>query len=117
MTRYAYAFRNPTFVNPSTGVVMPNDTGWQTRHAQALRAPRDHEREIIALIEAWAQYADRHAERYEAGIGKDGYLGDHWHDLGRSIHKLLDGETGRLDCGTLSSFIHNTLRAEGFADE
>lgn len=116
-TDYAKTFRNPSFVNPSTGKIMPNDTGWQTRHLSALDSPKGFEIAIVRLIEAWAHYADAHHRRYESKLGNDSYLGPIWNDLGKSIHDLLDGETGRLDCGTLSSFIHNTRLYEGFRDE
>ena len=114
---YAQAFRNPSFINSATGKVMPNDTGWQTPHLAALSAPRDFEREIVALIEAWARYADTHLARYATGIGNDGVLGDAWMEIARGIRALLNGETGRLDCGMLDGFICDTLAAEGFPVE
>ncbi len=117
MSNYAHEFRNPSFKNPATGTVMPNDTGWQTRHIGALKCPARAESAIIGMIEAWARYADQHRALYGAKLADDSYLGPIWNDLGRSIHGLLNGETGRLDCGTLSSFIHSTRTCEGFSDE
>lgn len=112
MNRYARMLRNPTFTNRATGQVMPNDTGWQTRHLDALKVPVAFERAIVGLLESWAQYADAHRARYEACLD-DHVIGAAWADLGRSIHTLLDGETGRLDCGTLSGFINDLLSFEG----
>jgi hypothetical protein len=43
-------------------------------------------------------------------------MGPEWFALGKAIHGLLDGETGRLDCGTLSTIIHDTAAAEGFPE-
>ena len=111
---YARAFRNPTFVNPTTGKAMPNDSGWQTRHVDALKVPRGFERPIIEMIEAWARYADTHRVRYESPTGNDYVLGPSWAAVGAGIRALLNGDTGRLDCGTLDSFLHNTLTFEGF---
>lgn len=113
---YRQTFLYPSFLNDK-GAPMPDTTGWQKRHRDALIAPQGFERPIVEAIKAWALYADAHATRYESGIGADYALGPAWRDMGRAIHALLDGETGRLDCGTLSAFVHNTLRAEGFADE
>ncbi len=117
MTRYAQTFKSPTFLHPTTGKRMPNDTGWQDRHVEALYAPKGFEAPIVGMIAAWAQYADTHAARYESGIGADYVLGVAWHEMGVLIHDLLNGELGRLDGGTLSSFLHTTMRAEGFNDE
>lgn len=116
---YAHAFRNPAFVNRTTGNPLPNDTGWQDRHVKAIRAAigganLDHEGSLVRMIDAWATYADAHAKRYESSIGADGVLGDEWEAMGRAIRALLNGETGRLDCGTLDAFLHDTLHAEGF---
>jgi hypothetical protein len=110
----AHAFRNPTFHNPDTGKTRPNDNGWQDRHMRALGVPQGFEAGIVGMIESWARYADQHRARYETPIGDDYVLGPAWRDLGLSIRALLDGETGRLDCGTLSGFIHDTLASEGF---
>lgn len=115
---YLDDLRNPTFLN-GKGERMPNDSGWQDRHIAALRGYRAiaFETDIVNLLTGWAKYADSHQVRYEDGIGSDGMFGPAWARLGAGIHALLDGETGRLDCGTLSAFIHNTLQAEGFTWE
>ncbi len=111
---YAHAFRTPSFVNAKTGKQMPNTGDWQGRHMSALRAPRDSEAGIIGMIESWARYADAHLARYGARIGDDAYTGEQWRDIGLSLSALLNCETGRLDCGTLSGFICDTLENEGF---
>ena len=115
MNPYIVQLRSPSFRNPTTGQVIPNDTGWQDNHLAALRRPRGFEVPIITMLEGWAKYADQ--VRIEYGGGLDQVLGSRWADLGRAIHGLLDGETGRLDCGTLSSFIHGALESQGFKDE
>ncbi len=105
-------FRNPTFVNHTTGKIMPNDNGWQTRHQQALILPRGFEEPIVNALIAWACYADVHRARYETALN-DHVLGAAWADWGRALRALLNGETGRLDCGTLDGFILDTLAMEG----
>lgn len=81
----------------------------------ALKHPRlTHESSIIRLLTAWAEYADAHKERYESGIGDDGVLGPAWQAIGENIRTLLNGDCGRLDCGTLDGFLCDTLQAEGY---
>lgn len=111
---YVHAFRNPAFVNRTTGNPLPNDTGWQTRHMAAIRMAHPTEAPIVGLCLSWAAYADAHRARYESGIGDDGVLGAEWEAIGSAIRGLLNGECGRLDCGTLDAFLHDTLHAEGF---
>lgn len=107
MQRYREAFNNPKFRGS-------NDTGWQQRHASAVAMPNHIERPIVTLLAGWAEYADQHRAAYDSGIGGDGVLGPAWADLGASIRRLLNGDLGRMDGGTLDSFICNTLEAEGF---
>jgi hypothetical protein len=105
-------FKSPTLLNQNNER-MPNTGEWQDRHVRAINAPRALEAPIVRMIAAWAEYADSHRRCYESSIGEDYVLGEAWVTLARGIHALLDGETGRLDCGTLSTFIHDTLKAEG----
>lgn len=111
--KYAEILRNPSFVNHRTGKRTPNDTGWQDRHMAALRAPVGFEAAIVSMLAGWATYADQHRARYESRVTDDGVMGDEWTGIGRSILALLNGETGRLDCGTLDGFIRDTLASEG----
>ncbi len=43
----------------------------------------------------------------------DGVLGDEWAKIGGALRGLLNGETGRFDCGTLDRLFCETLRSEG----
>lgn len=92
----------------------PNDTGWQTRHREAILAPRDFERSIVTMLRSWIEYAERHEAQYESTIGEDGVLGPAWAQIGDGIRQLLNGECGRLDCGTVDSIIHDNLKEMGF---
>lgn len=109
---YYINFYNPRFLNQK-GERMPNN-GWQDRHQAALRSPHMSEYGIVHLIAGWARYADVHRDRFESGIGEDGFLGPAWAAMGANIRTLLNGELGRLDGGTLDSFLCDTLVAEGF---
>jgi hypothetical protein len=94
-----------------------NMGGWQDRHNAAVIAPVGFERPIVHLFESWLDYADRHKARYESSIGADGFLGEHWKDIGLALRGLLNGDCGRLDCGTLDAVVLNTLNDAGFDTE
>jgi hypothetical protein len=98
---------NPRFPKGNMG-------NWQTRHLLAVQGPRGPEQPIVHLISAWLAYADSHRERFESGIGEDGVLGENWSKIGAELRGLLNGECGRLDCGTLDGTICSALEAEGF---
>lgn len=87
------------------------------RHREAMAAPRPgFERAIALMLEGFEEYRRAHAAEYEDGIGADGVLGNEWAALGNALHGLLNGDTGRFDCGTLSTRIRDAMRAEGFED-
>jgi hypothetical protein len=105
----------------------PDTTGWKTRHLDAIRGLghwrsgtgeslyiRNQEQAIVSMLRGWLDYARAHRARFESGIGEDGVLGPEWAALGAAIRGLLNGETGRLDCGTLDTILCDTLTAEGF---
>ena len=92
----------------------PNENGWADRHDTSIISPDStFEQPIVAMLQGWAKYAEDHKARYESNIGDDGVLGDPWKEIGLGILYLLDGETGRLDCGTLNAFILDTLNENG----
>lgn len=72
---------------------------------------------VAHMAYAWEQYAQAHADRYGSNIGEDAVIGDAWLALGKSILGLLDGDTGGLDCGSLSHGITAAMRRHGFTDE
>jgi hypothetical protein len=88
--------------------------GWKERHLRAVAHPTGFERPIVFAFRSWIDYAKEHEKEYGTTVGKDGVLGHVWRDLGLSIHGLLDGSTGRLDCGTLSTIINKNLTEQGF---
>jgi hypothetical protein len=100
-------------------------TGWVRRHNEAFDSvvrptagePRDFEACIILVLDGWLNYAEAHKARYESPIGEDGVLGAEWTRIARGIRGLLNGECGRLDCGTLDGFILRTARENGVEEE
>ena len=83
------------------------------QHDNAMDHPRGFEAPISGMIKAWRLYAIEHAVCYESPIGEDYVLGPAWLEMGRTIHRLLDGETGRLDCGTLSHYLITFAKENG----
>lgn len=94
-----------------------NSGGWKERHERAVRLPSTTEAPIVGLLRAWSNYALEHKRRYDSSIGDDGVLGPEWQKIGEGIRGLLNGNTGRLDCGTLDSIIADTLTAEGLGED
>lgn len=98
----------------------PDTGGWRLRHQTAVieaekhRPYTTHERVIVQAIGAWCDYAKAHAELYEAPIGEDYVLGLCWARWGFALRDLLNGNCGRLDCGTLDTIIHDNLKEQGF---
>lgn len=97
-----------------------NMNGWQERHNAAISTPHNRtERAIVGLIRAWAEYADAHKQANESTIGQDGFLRQHWGDIGLDIIGLLNGSTGgnRIDCGTLDAAIRRHMEANNCSSE
>lgn len=87
------------------------------RHCAAWREPSSRaESAIVGMVNAAADYADQHEAKFETKIGDDGVLGPHWQAIVNGIRGLLDGECGRLDCGTVNSLLCEMLRREEFEE-
>lgn len=86
-----------------------------TQHEAALLGKTNaHGRALVKMIEGWADYARAFARAYDSSISSDGVIGEYWTQVGFAIKRLLDGETGGFDCGSLAHNITETIRAEGF---
>ncbi len=96
---------------------MPNTGGWQDRHDLAVKSLIPCEYSIVSMAQGWALYAQNQKRRHGSSIGEDYVLGPEWAQIGKGILGLLNGETGRLDCGTVDGFIRDTFKANGFNDE
>jgi hypothetical protein len=93
---------------------LSNMNGWQDRHNAAVSMPKAGlERAVVTMLTGWLEYAYAHQETYESPIGQDYVLGPEWQRIGDAIHGLLDGDCGRLDCGTLSALIYEAMRGQG----
>lgn len=93
------------------------DAGWQARHLAAIHSPNDREEPIVNLLKAWCDYASQHTLTHGSPIGKDGFLGEPWARIGGSLLRLLNGDCGELDCGTIDGIIRDNLEEQGFEPE
>lgn len=95
--------------------------GWGTRHVEAWHeavstwheakgSKHQFERAIVLAVEALAGFADAHRSAYGSEIGDDGVLGDHWTDAAKAAIGMLNGEEGRLDCGTIDGLIRKLAK-------
>ena len=87
---------------------------WYERHTQAIGNPQGAERGIVELLTGWVTYADRHFAENGKGLSGDAILGPAWARVGSALRTLLNGDCGRLDCGTIDSMIHDTLTKHGY---
>ncbi len=81
------------------------DKSWATRHNAALGAPRGFEIAVVYMLRGLHSYRVLHLARYECDVLDDGEFGDGIQDIARGVRTLLNGETGRLDCGTIDSYL------------
>jgi hypothetical protein len=96
----------------------PASAHWAFLHSKAWAVPmHDQEGAIVRLVTALADYSDAHRERFESSMGDDGFLGPAWLDILKGTRTLLNGETGRLDCGTVDSMLVRMAQAAGYEEE
>lgn len=85
-----------------------------TNHREAMTRPQPgFERGVVTLFRGLAEYADAHRKQYGSIIMDDGVIGEYWHWLGEALIGLLNGDTGRLDCGTLDGQIRDLIERGG----
>jgi hypothetical protein len=90
-----------------------NDTGWKDRHNAALTYPVGMERPIMALIDGIHAYCVEY-ELAGNDLPMDYVLGSGIGQLCDGVAALLDGPTGRLDCGTVSQYLYDLACSVGY---
>jgi hypothetical protein len=105
--------------NRKTIFATTGDNTWGERHVDAMTCPKHgFERGIALMLAGFAEYADAYRAGHEGEpVGQDGFLGDHWEDIGIGILGLLNGETGRIDCGTIDGLIRKIGALNGARSE
>lgn len=106
------------FVGPTHN----SDGQESANHAQhmgalSLHKTNDHGRALRRMLEGWEDYATAYRKAYGSPVGDDGVIGDYWAEVGLTIKRLLDGETGGLDCGSIASNITEMILAEGISTD
>lgn len=69
------------------------------------------------ILEAAERYATAQHREFDTHIGEDYVLGPEFAKILSGLHGLLNGETGRLDCGDMSKAIHALARWTNVLDE
>ncbi len=93
------------------------DQDARIRHVLAMKHPTGFEIPVVYLYRAIKSLAVEYNYRFEMKIGEDTVFGPVWLDMCRNFCALLDGETGRLDCGTLSHAIQALVSEQGLSLE
>lgn len=85
------------------------------QHRKALDGhTNEFGRALRKMLEGWEAYANASQERYECTIGEDHVMGEYWANVGFAIKRLLDGDVGGFDCGSLAANITGAIEAQGF---
>ncbi len=88
------------------------------RHYEALKSPRAEEQAIVLLRAGLLHYAVQHPGNFEGcTLGADNCLGSAWLAMAKGYLGLLNGPTGRLDCGTLDGEVRRWAEQFGFSKE
>lgn len=74
------------------------------------------EQAIVHACAALRHFGEGHRALYESPIGEDGVLGNYWLGMARALVGMLNGESGRLDCGTVDGSIRDMAREFGFTE-
>ena len=113
-TRAIEALRKATLRLEEVCNTSPEQTRYAAGHAAACGMPREYwERPIVSMIQGVASYVGQVADNgYE--VASDYVLGVGVGHLLHGIKILLDGDTGRLDCGTLLSALDDIARIAGW---
>lgn len=92
-------------------------------HRSASIALRNFEGALRNMLRGWVEYADAHDVHYSAAngerslLGSDYVIGPEWLTIGHALLELLNGETGRFDCGSLHRNIKRAMREAGFSED
>jgi len=90
---------------------------WQARHLAAVRRPQGFEAGIVYLVNGLAAYLDAYTGYpMEDTLSDNGVFGDAWFKALKATRALLNGETGRLDAGTLDAILCDLGRLAGFEE-
>lgn len=87
---------------------------WQARHNAAIEHPEGFERSIVLLRSAIGDYIRESEVASDGGEWRDYVLGTEVGGLLDAFVGLLNGPTGRLDCGTLDTWAREMAARIGY---
>ena len=95
---------------------------WKARHNAAILSAihtsgSSLEAALVNMLKGWYDYAALHEDRYDTKLAEDYVLGPHWFAVGTALLALLNGDTGRLDAGTVDRFVRDTMVRAGYTEE
>lgn len=76
-------------------------------HNMAVDNPKPGiERAIVGMIKSLEEYARAYRRSWDSPIGEDYVLGaDGFKPMVEGLRVLLNGDSGRLDCGTIDGYL------------
>jgi hypothetical protein len=87
-------------------------------HRDAAMNPRPgFERAMARMLRGWLEYAETHETRYETPVVDGSFIGPAWEAIGGALRTLLNGECGRLDCGTVDGILLDAMKGAGIDTE
>lgn len=87
---------------------------WVKQHKATVANPTNpHAQAYLAMVYGWLAYADAHNDRFESSLGEDYFLGPLWMDIGKSLNRMLNGETGGLDSGIMNGILIRAVQMQG----
>ena len=98
----------------------PANAPWNylVHHHQAIQNPYGIELALVSMRAGLLAYGLQYGERFDGcELGGDSVLGAAWLELARGYITLLNGPTGRLDCGTLDGEVRKWAVGFGFTEE
>lgn len=94
-----------------------NATNWQDRHRAALASPRTSFERLSVILDAVEAYCRAYRSAYESDIADDAILGDEGvAPILLGVVRLLDGDLGRLDAGTMWGRADAIAKVAGWRD-
>lgn len=92
------------------------------QHRRAVQDGKTNKcgRALIGMLRTWEDYRSAYHDAYDDPAASsevnemDCVVGRYWAEVGLSIKRLLDGECGGLDCGSIAANITAMIEAEGF---
>lgn len=86
---------------------------WAQEHNAAIDGPKGFEIPILLALRAIRSYRSFHEQEYGSDISEDYVLGPELAELAQGLRGLLNGQTGRLDCGTIDGYLCELIKSCG----